>query len=201
MTLLIIYLLGITHTFMCLLSLQFIFNRENKEIYYSIFQTIVLTLSSWVGFVKVGIDMIKLSQSEDDSFKTLLESIDELIWISDNNAKSLYLSPQWEKYSGFSIEDLLQNGINKLLHSDDYHRIVKEWLLAKEEKKAYEMDIRYLNKEGEYLWHLVKIKPVLGKNKKIIKWIGVSVDIHRERLSMMEKMKQTKKPYLILIAI
>lgn len=190
--LLYIYLLGVSHCAVGLYFLHLINRNENKEVYYSLLESSILVFSSWIGVVKILIDLIE-SKNNDNSFKALLESVDEMIWIYNTKEGMSYFSPQWERYTGIDHKTLLKKGVNEFIHEDDFHRVLKNWEIAQSEKKPFEMNIRYKNKKGEFNVHLVKTAPIFNNKNQIIKWIGVSTNIHNDREIILKNNENEKK--------
>ena len=44
-----------------------------------------------------------------------------------------------------------------------------------------EMEMRFLNKHGEYIWHINRASPVKNEEGQITMWLGVTSDIHHQK--------------------
>lgn len=120
----------------------------------------------------------KIEESE-TRFRTLTESIPQLIWETDAQGNSLFTSGKWFEYTG--IEPGLEGSWEAMIHPDDFDENVKIWNHALSTGEMYRCDVRMRRKDGTYRWHTVIGEPVLDQNNEIIKWVGAFTDIHTEK--------------------
>ncbi|UUF14279.1 MULTISPECIES: PAS domain S-box protein [Flavobacterium] len=120
----------------------------------------------------------KIEESE-KRFRSLTESIPQLIWETDEKGNALFTSGKWEEYTG--IKPAGETEWKAMIHPDDYEENIKIWTHSLETGQVYRTDVRVLRKDGSYRWHAVIGEPVLDENNKIIKWVGAFTDIHTEK--------------------
>lgn len=119
-----------------------------------------------------------LEESE-KRFRSLTESIPQLIWETDEKGNALFASRKWLEYTGIK-----PNGIAEwkaMIHPDDFEENTKIWNHSLATGESYRSDVRILRKEGTYRWHAVIGEPVLNEKNEIIKWVGAFTDIHAEK--------------------
>lgn len=129
----------------------------------------------------------KIEESE-TRFRTLTESIPQLIWETDAEGNSLFTSRKWFEYTG--IEPGIEGSWQAMIHPDDFDENVKIWQHALATGELYRCDVRMRRADGSYRWHTVIGEPVLDPDDKIIKWVGAFTDIHTEKAFTQELEQQ-----------
>ncbi|KQX13554.1 PAS domain-containing sensor histidine kinase [Flavobacterium sp. Root420] len=120
----------------------------------------------------------KIEESE-KRFRSLTESIPQLIWETDEKGNLLFASGKWFEYTG--IEPSGEAEWRAMIHPDDFDENAKIWSHSLATGAAYRCDVRVKRKDGNYRWHAVIGEPVLDIDNTIIKWVGAFTDIHTEK--------------------
>jgi two-component system CheB/CheR fusion protein len=121
----------------------------------------------------------KIKESE-ENFRLLAELVPEKISKADALGNIFFFNQNWLSYSGLSIESLKDNGWMKIMHPDELNEITKRWQYSIKTGNNFEMEIRLLNKKGEYKWHLSRVSAVKDDNGKILKWLGATTEIQKQ---------------------
>jgi PAS domain S-box-containing protein len=125
---------------------------------------------------KLAEDRIKESE---EKFRTLAESLPQLVWMTDAHGNQEYASQRWEEYSGVAPSG--NDTWSSVLHPDDVPVISEVWRKSLDSGAAYRTEARLRNKDGEYRWHFIHGEAVRNEEKKIVKWIGAITDIHDQK--------------------
>jgi PAS domain S-box-containing protein len=120
----------------------------------------------------------KIEESE-KRFRSLTESIPQLIWETDEKGNLLFASGKWFEYTG--IEPSGEAEWRALIHPDDFDENASIWSHSLATGEAYRCDVRVKRKDGNYRWHAVIGEPVLDIDNTIVKWVGAFTDIHTEK--------------------
>jgi len=94
----------------------------------------------------------ELSKSE-KRFKGLVENSNDIIRLSDENFKPIYRSPNLERITGWSNEELEKQGDVMPAHPEDRERMaafLKE--IKSNPEKIIPFHYRFKHKEGHYIW-------------------------------------------------
>ena len=126
----------------------------------------------------------KIRQSE-ERFRTLAETIPQLIWITNEKGEYEYASRQWMEYSGFNPNN--EESWQQLVHPNDMKGIMDTWEKSLATGKAYQAEVRIKNKQGEYLWHIAHGIAITSQENKIVKWITTFTDIHEQKINEQQK--------------
>ena len=118
----------------------------------------------------------QLAESE-LNFRTMAESMPQIVWICDKEGQNIYFNRQWTEYTGLSLEESYGSGWNKPFHPDDQKLAWNAWQEAIKKNGTYSLECRLRRADGEYLWWLVRGVPALDQDGKIYKWFGTCTNI------------------------
>ena len=104
-----------------------------------------------------------------------------ILWQSDPQAALRFVSDRWTDYSGQSLEDALAHGTSAYIHPDDRARAATHWQRAVAEKRFYEIEMRMRRRDGAWRWFLVRARPQLDAQGRVLAWHGSSTDIHDQK--------------------
>lgn len=129
----------------------------------------------------------KIEESE-KRFRSLAESLPQLVWETDEKGNSLFASGRWEEYTG--IKPNGEPEWKAIMHADDFEANTKAWMHSLATGELYRSDVRLKSKDGNYRWHTVIGEPVFDKDNKIVKWVGAFTDIQTEKAFTQELERQ-----------
>ncbi len=142
-----------------------------------------------IGVIGVSVDIserkqieAKLAESE-NLYRTLAEASSQFVWLVDSNGSMEYANSHWRQYTGYQAEDIKYNDWDKLIHPDDFFRIVSGWQEQLSTGSNYEFEYRALRSDGTYRWYLARSVPLKDAQGNIIKWVGTATDIHELKLT------------------
>lgn len=139
-------------------------------------------------------DQEELLASE-EKFKTIANyTANWETWL-DTKGKAIWMNPAAEKYSGYTLDELLTatNFYELIIHPDDYNRVMKvlyEVLVNKYEGEPVEF--RTVSKNGTPTWFLLSWTLVYDKNGN---WLGVRTsgkDINQRKIQEEQLTTQRK---------
>lgn len=132
--------------------------------------------------VKQAVELEKTKEIRESEarFRSLAQTLPQLVWVTDGQGAAEFASSRWKDYSG--IEPGGEQQWRAIVHPDDYDAINAAWGHSLATGEVYNADVRLKSKKGEYRWHSVKGEPILDQDHKIIKWVGAFSDTHSEKL-------------------
>jgi PAS domain S-box-containing protein len=133
---------------------------------------------------------IKIEESE-KKFRSLTESIPQLIWETDEKGNALFTSGKWFDFTGIQLSD--ETEWTAIIHPDDYDRNNIKWNQSLTTGTVYKSDVRVKGKDANYRWHAVIGEPVRDKENKILKWVIAFTDIQTEKTFTHELEKQVRE--------
>jgi PAS domain S-box-containing protein len=138
------------------------------------------------GVMGVGVDVTvqvltrKKIQESEERFRSLAQTLPQLVWVTDAQGNAEFASLRWKEFSG--IEPGGEEEWRAIVHPDDYDNINAAWVHSLTTGNLYMFDVRLKNKHGEYIWHTAKGEPVLDKENNIVKWVGAFTDIQDQKI-------------------
>ncbi|HEY1054905.1 MAG TPA: ATP-binding protein, partial [Emticicia sp.] len=121
----------------------------------------------------------KKIEASEEQFRTLAETLPQLVWMTDPQGNQQYASARWVEYTGY--ESSAENWV-KTLHPDDFDRMSRAWNHSLTTGDTYKIELRLKNKNGEYRWHYGQGEPIRNEQGEILNWIGTFMDIHEQKL-------------------
>ena len=110
-------------------------------------------------------------------FKTLAESLPQMIWTCTRDGYTDYLSRQWLDYTGRSEAQQLGKGWLEQVHPDDRVKVEMEWSRVVGSGDAFDMSFRIRRFDGVYRWFKTRAVPLRDPAGRILKWFGSNTDI------------------------
>lgn len=121
----------------------------------------------------------KIKESE-DHYRVLTDTLPIMLFSLDKEGNLTYVNKGMLDFFGYSFEALNDPARPSLIHPDDRPAAGTIRALVQEEKPVH-AEWRLKDKNGEYIWHLVSIIPLLSKGQPV-SWAGSFVDIHAQKL-------------------
>lgn len=136
-----------------------------------------------VTFEKIAEDALREREA---LFRTLAETLPQLVWMSDNQGNQEYASQRWVEYTGIQPEG--PDTWKEIVHPNEHQRIEREWAHSLAEGVPYSIELRIKSKAGAYRWFQGLAEPVRDKHGMIQKWVGAFTDIHDQK-TLREKLE------------
>jgi PAS domain S-box-containing protein len=126
--------------------------------------------------------LFEAMRTEERKFRTLAESIPQMIWTSTSAGRIDYCNLRLEEYTGLTLSDISVAGLAQMIHSEDVKSSESRWTEAIENGTAYEVECRIKKaSDSSYRWHLVRALPLRDNAGNIIKWFGSCTDIDDQK--------------------
>lgn len=134
-------------------------------------------------------------QSSEERFRTLVESITDVFYVTDANGRLVYGSPNLFSYTGYQPRELLHRTYLKLVAPEDRRWLVALYL-AKTAEGASEVacEFQALRKDGSRVWVDQRTTIVRDRQGRVVEYRNVVRDIS-ERKAMEEALKEGEERY------
>lgn len=146
-----------------------------------------------VGIVNVATEVTsqallnKTIRESESHFRQMADLMPTKVSNTDSTGEFIYFNQEWLDYTGLTVEQLKEKGWINLIHVDERINFETLWLGSLETGEQFEMEVRCLNKSGNYKWHLSRIEPVRDEIGNISMWISTNTEI--QKLKEEEKRK------------
>ncbi len=131
-----------------------------------------------------------LKKSE-NRFRQLTNSMPQMIWTTDASGQLNYVSDQWLKYTGLTLEQTRdRTAASQFIHPDEVESSYQQWQAAVELGTTYQTEMRLKQgNDDSYRWFLVRAVPIRDEQGQIVEWCGTSTDID-DRKRIEEELRQ-----------
>jgi two-component system CheB/CheR fusion protein len=136
----------------------------------------------------------KIKQSE-ENFRQLSDLMPTMVSNSDQGGNVFYYNQTWMDYTGFTHEELQNWGWAKAMHPDELEKITRRWQHSLSTGENFEMELRLLNHQGQYNWHLSRAVAVRDEEGHIVKWVCTTTDIQK-----IKEEEQRKEDFLKMVS-
>ncbi|MHC4241981.1 MAG: PAS domain S-box protein, partial [Planctomycetota bacterium] len=95
-----------------------------------------------------------LKESE-EKYRSLIANIPDVVWTTDQNGQTTFISSNIEKVYGYTPEDIYEEGERLWfgrIHPDDVERVKKAFEAVFEEEVQLDVEYRIRRKDGEWIW-------------------------------------------------
>ncbi|MEO8011956.1 MAG: EAL domain-containing protein, partial [Dokdonella sp.] len=117
-------------------------------------------------------------QTSEAEFRTLYESLPQLIWITRPDGWPTHFNGRWLAYTGRSLSECVENGGFLSIHPDDRPATEDKWKMSIDSGSEFETEYRVRRSDGAFRWMLSRALPLLDAQGSITKWFGTCTDIH-----------------------
>ena len=131
-------------------------------------------------------------------FRFLAELIPQLVWITDPTGFHTYFNQRWTEFTGYNVEQSRGSEMwNHLLHPDDRQRARDRWNHSLTTGEFYEIEYRFISKDGTYRWFLGQALPRRDEHGVIQQWFGTCTDI-QEQKGVAVELQQREEEFMTL---
>jgi two-component system CheB/CheR fusion protein len=167
----------LTHSFkgigelIMLLNAREVINKNTSE------KLILLSIED-ITERKKAQDALKQSESH---FRHMSDLMPAKISNANADGNVTYFNKHWLDFSGYTFEELRDFGYHKIMHPDEVEEFQQLLQKAAETGNDLVMEMRFKNKQGNYIWHLNIATPIKDENGNLTIWIGVSTEIQHQK--------------------
>lgn len=120
----------------------------------------------------------QIARANEKFYKTIVNSINEIVFRTDKEGNWSFLNPAWEGIMGFTIEESIGRPFFKFLHPEDVAKNHELFLPLINQQKPYcQHKIRYITKFGGIKWIRVYASLLYSDDNQVIGTTGTLSDI------------------------
>jgi two-component system sensor kinase FixL len=116
----------------------------------------------------------RLSESE-QLHRITLEMSQQIAWTAEADGSGLVMSERYQELTGLTQDD---QEASQTIHPDDRDRVTTAWSASVASGMPFNLRCRLRMKEGSYRFMRVRATPQRGEDGAILRWYGVTEDIH-----------------------
>jgi PAS domain S-box-containing protein len=130
-------------------------------------------------------------------FKTLTESLPQMIYTCQRDGHCDYLSRQWLDYTGRGEAQQLGNGWMEHIHPDDRVKFQAEWARVVGSGDVFDATCRIRRIDGTYRWFKTRAVPLRDPAGRILKWFGSHTDTEDSVVARKKLEVQLERMHLL----
>src|SRR5208337_2023072 len=141
-----------------------------------------------------------LSCGYDRHFRTLAESLPQIVWLASADCCVGYQNRRWCEYTGLASADSMGSGWKQAVHPDDLPEILRRWERAVRGGEPCELAFRLRRSDAVYRWFQGRAEPLLDNDNRTVGWFAVcgeSVDISQRKGAEKALRKQNERLRLL----
>lgn len=128
----------------------------------------------------------QILERSEKKFRTLADSMPQLIWTGEPDGTLNYFSQSVYDYSGLTPKEMQEKGWLEIVHPDDREENIKQWIVSTTTGTPFHFEHRFRRNDGDYRWQLSRAIPQKDEEGNILMWVGTSTDIHDRKLFIDE---------------
>ncbi|QDT78510.1 Sensory/regulatory protein RpfC [Gimesia maris] len=132
--------------------------------------------------------------------KALVEASAHMVWTMTPDARTVEDSPTWREFTGQTYEEWKDKGWIDGIHPDDREQTLRNWQTAFESVTPLDCEYRLCNREGEWCWTSVRAVPQINSEGTVLRWVGMNLDITRQKHLQQEVEANEKRLFMALKA-
>ena len=121
----------------------------------------------------------------------------DAVWETDAAGKVNEDSVSWRSYTGRTLEQWLAEGWLGAVHPAEHTSALAQWQTACIAQTPLNSDFRIQGCDGHFHWTNIRIMPVREANNKLVKWIGINIDISVQIPGEQTLFKSESRPGLL----
>lgn len=129
----------------------------------------------------------QILKENEQKFKNLAENMLDMVAVHNLDGSFVYVSPSCKTLLGFKPEDLIGKNLFEFIHPEDIDDIRNNsHELALKGERVSNVEYRFRNKHGEYIWFESNTNPIKNEDNEIAFLQTISRDVTKRRFSDIE---------------
>jgi PAS domain S-box-containing protein len=120
-------------------------------------------------------------RASERQFRTLAESIPQLVWMAEANGEIFWFNDQWYDYAGVPTGGITGRDWQAILDPAVIGKVRRRWARSLAAGTAFEMELLLRGKGGLYSPFLTRVVPLSDADSTVYGWIGTHIDISEQR--------------------
>ena len=105
----------------------------------------------------------------------------QIVWTAQANSAVDFFNQNWFDYTGLTPEESYRDAWHKVIHPEDLAETINRWMHSVQTGSPYDVENRFLRKDGIYRWHLARGLPLRNAKGHIVRWVGTCTDIQDQK--------------------
>ena len=134
-----------------------------------------------------------------ENYRALINNTPDILWMLDSNDQIKFLSPNTEKFFGYSVEECYAHGVSIFfdsVHPDEAEQVWRSFQLYFEEGAPFDMEFRIRRKDGEWRW--IHNRAIRTFEKDGVRYASGLVSDITQRKVAEQSLRESEQRYRLL---
>jgi PAS domain S-box-containing protein len=115
-----------------------------------------------------------------EDFRLLADNLPTLCWIARGDGFIYWYNRRWHDYCGSTAQAMEGWGWQSVHDPMELPQVMENWTRSIQTGEPFEMIFPLRGADGVFRRFLTRIVPVMGADKKIVRWLGVNTEIESQ---------------------
>jgi PAS domain S-box-containing protein len=141
-------------------------------------------------------------QSNERNLSLIINTIPAHIYVLNTEGFVQYVNQAVMDYTGLTLEDVQQEDYrDRVIHPEDFKRVRAGRAASLRRGAPFSTEQRVLGNDGQYRWFLVRYKPLLNEQGRIVRWYVAAFDIEDRKRAVDQLQLLANMMHLIPAAV
>lgn len=129
----------------------------------------------------------KTAENEKRRLQFMADLVPEIIWTATSKGNIDYVNARFCQYFDCTGEDTRSSFILSKVHRDDLKGLLQVWYKCVATGESLQKEVRLINRDGIYEWHLLKSALFLDEEGNMTNWLGSCANINKHIEALNKK--------------
>ena len=161
------------------------------------------------GYIEDVTEWVKVEaelRESEKKYRRITENISDVIWITDLNFNTIYVTPSIERLIGHSVEKHMARSMEEKFPPDSLQKIIRIFTEEMEKEKdpesdpdrSRQFDVEHFHADGSLIWLSFHVTIIRDENGNPIGFQGVTRDISNQKKIEIE-LKESEERYRLIL--
>jgi len=129
----------------------------------------------------------------EEKFRRIIDTAQEGVWMLDGEGKTSYVNERMAEMLGYGVKELVGRSPFDFLAEEDRLKAMQSFERRKQKFKDV-FDLRFLKKDGSFLWGILSASPALDAKGRFAGSFGMITDITKRKIAE-EVLRESEEKY------
>ncbi|MBS2009086.1 MAG: PAS domain S-box protein, partial [Cyanobacteria bacterium SZAS TMP-1] len=134
-------------------------------------------------------------------FRVFFDSMPQLGWTAQADGHIDVYNRGWFEYTGTTLEQMAGWGWRSVHDPEILPQVEERWQQSLDNGTPFEMEFPLRRADGIFRWFLTRVTPIKDEEGKVLRWVGVNVDIEDQRNAQLVLKRRQEEMELVAEAI